>query len=108
VLVVALTSAGCAIGPKYVRPEIAVPAAYREAPPDGWREAQPNDAATRGRWWQLLNEPGLDALEERVSISNQNVLAAEAHYRAARRGCAGGRGRPLPHGGGDAVVHEVG
>ena len=27
---------------------------------------------------------GLDALEDDVSISNQNVLAAEAQYRAAR------------------------
>ncbi len=31
-----------------------------------------------------LQRPDLNALEEQVSISNQNVLAAEANFRAAR------------------------
>jgi outer membrane protein TolC len=35
-------------------------------------------------WWDVYQDPGLDALENQVSISNQNVLAAEAQYREAR------------------------
>lgn len=81
---VALSTTACAIGPKYVRPEVPAPPAYRETPPSGWAAAQPDDAAVRGQWWQMFNEPALDSLEAQVSISNQNVLAAEAQYRAAR------------------------
>jgi NodT family efflux transporter outer membrane factor (OMF) lipoprotein len=61
-----------------------VPQAFKEPPPDGWKEAKPNDTALKGKWWEVYNDPQLNALEEQVSISNQNVLAAEAQYRAAR------------------------
>ena len=79
-----LSSAACAVGQKYQPPETRTPPAYRESPPPGWTDAQPDDAAVRGQWWRVFNEPGLDTLEDDVSISNQNVLAAEAQYRAAR------------------------
>jgi NodT family efflux transporter outer membrane factor (OMF) lipoprotein len=79
-----LSTTACAIAPKYMRPQMPNPPAYREAPPSGWTTAEPNDAAVRGQWWRTFNEPSLDALEDQVSISNQNVLAAEAQYRAAR------------------------
>ena len=82
--VMLLSTTACAIGPKYIRPLTPNPPAYREAPPSGWTTARPDDAAVRGQWWQAFNEPALDALEAEVSISNQNVLAAEAQYRAAR------------------------
>jgi NodT family efflux transporter outer membrane factor (OMF) lipoprotein len=80
-----LALSGCmAVGPNYRRPPAPVPPAFKEGPPDGWKEAQPNDAALKGKWWEIYNDPALNALEEQVSISNQNVLAAEAQYRAAR------------------------
>jgi NodT family efflux transporter outer membrane factor (OMF) lipoprotein len=72
------------VGPKYQRPGAPVPAAYREAPPAGWKEAQPADGAIRGKWWEIYHEPELNALEEQVNISNQNVLAAEAQLREAK------------------------
>jgi NodT family efflux transporter outer membrane factor (OMF) lipoprotein len=72
------------VGPNYRRPTAPVPQAFKEKPPAGWNEAQPNDAALKGKWWEIYNDPQLNALEEQVSISNQNVLAAEAQYRAAR------------------------
>jgi len=81
---VALSATSCAIGPKYVRPQTPTPTAYREAPPAGWADATPGDAKVRGQWWQMFNDAALDALEDRVNISNQNVLAAEAQYQAAR------------------------
>src|ERR1700722_7710616 len=81
-----LISSGCrVVGPNYTHPPVApVPEAFKEKPPDGWKEAQPNDAALKGKWWEIYNAPSLNALEEQVNISNQNVLAAEAQYRAAR------------------------
>ena len=72
------------VGPKYQRPDAPAPPAFKEAPPAGWKEAQPNDGALRGKWWTVYNDPRLDALEDQVSISNQNVLAAEAQFRAAK------------------------
>src|SRR5579859_56137 len=80
-----LVSAACReVGPNYRRPPAPVAPAFKEQPPDGWKEAQPNDAAIKGHWWEIYNDPQLNALEEQVSISNQNVLTAEAQYRAAR------------------------
>ncbi len=72
------------VGPNYRRPPAPVPEAFKEKPPDGWKEAQPNDAALKGKWWEVYNDPTLNTLEEQVSISNQNVLQAEAQYRSAR------------------------
>ena len=78
------------IGPKYQRPTAPVPPAYKESPPanwkemQGWKQAQPNEGAKRGKWWEIYNDPELNALEDQVSISNQNVLAAEAQYREAK------------------------
>jgi NodT family efflux transporter outer membrane factor (OMF) lipoprotein len=84
-LTIALISTACReVGPNYNRPPAPVPQAFKEPPPDGWREAQPSDAAIKGKWWEIYNDAALNALEEQVSISNQNVLAAEAQYRAAR------------------------
>src|SRR6266568_6480823 len=79
-----LILSGCMVGPKYQRPSAPGSPAYKETPPDGWKEAQPNDGVIRGKWWEVYNDPELNALEEQVSISNQNVLAAEAQFRAAR------------------------
>jgi NodT family efflux transporter outer membrane factor (OMF) lipoprotein len=79
-----LSTSACSVSVKYQRPEMPVPPAFRESLPAGWTDAQPSDSAPRGRWWDVYKDSGLDALEDQVSISNQNVLAAEAQYREAR------------------------
>jgi NodT family efflux transporter outer membrane factor (OMF) lipoprotein len=84
VSILLLFSTACAVGPKYQRPSAPVPTAFKEPPPQGWKEAEPNDGVLRGKWWELYNDPELNALEEQVSISNQNVLQAEAQFKAAR------------------------
>jgi len=75
---------GCAVGPRYRRPAAPVPDAFKEAPPDGWKQAEPADAIPRGVWWHIYGLPELDALEQQVAVSNQNVIAAIAQYRQAR------------------------
>jgi NodT family efflux transporter outer membrane factor (OMF) lipoprotein len=50
----------------------------------GWKQAQPSDALVRGKWWEIYSDPELNALEEQVSVSNQNLLAAEAQFREAK------------------------
>src|SRR5262249_34975729 len=73
-IALSLFTGGCMKGPVYQRPTAPVPAAFKEPPPAGWKEAQPSDGVLRGKWWELYNDPVLNALEEQVSISNQNVL----------------------------------
>ncbi|MDE2231768.1 MAG: efflux transporter outer membrane subunit [Candidatus Omnitrophica bacterium] len=73
--------AGCAVGPKYVRPAVPVPAAYKEN--KDWKIAQPQDNVLKGEWWKIFNDPQLDALEAQVDISNQNIAAAQARYAQA-------------------------
>jgi len=73
---------GCAVGPAYQRPAAPEPAAFKEL--QGWVPAAPADALERGPWWQLFNDPQLNALAEQVDVSNQNVAAAVAAYAQAR------------------------
>ncbi len=77
------TLSACSVGPDYVRPRVAVPASYKEAGNKGWRLAQPNDAIDRGRWWEVFNNPELNALVQRVNVSNQNIAVAIAQYQQA-------------------------
>src|SRR5579871_3425950 len=75
-----LPLAGCTVGPKYHQPPAltqAPPApAYKEIPKptpipvangtaaaQEWVPAQPSDAMLRGKWWEIYNEPELNALE---------------------------------------------
>jgi NodT family efflux transporter outer membrane factor (OMF) lipoprotein len=77
-----LVSCGCSVGPNYHQPPVATPATYKENA--GWKVAEPRDELPRGEWWQIFHDPQLDALEEKVNISNQNLAAAEANYRQAQ------------------------
>ncbi|MGA7623481.1 MAG: efflux transporter outer membrane subunit [Candidatus Acidiferrales bacterium] len=85
-----LLFAGCTVGPKYHKPTADAPAAYKELTPadfsktDGWKVAQPQDNVLHGKWWEMYNDPQLNALEEKVLISNQNIQSAMASYMAAR------------------------
>ena len=80
----------CRIGPEYSRPPAPAPPAYKELPPASspqaaeFAPAQPSDAVARGKWWEIYNDPELNSLEEQVSISNQNLIAAEAQFREAK------------------------
>lgn len=87
VAILATMGASCTrtVGPTYTAPPPAPMAtAYKEAPPDGWKDASPNDGALKGKWWTIFHDQDLDALEDQVAISNQNVLAAEARFRQAK------------------------
>jgi NodT family efflux transporter outer membrane factor (OMF) lipoprotein len=75
---------GCAVGPDYKRPDVSVPVGFKEqSPPGAWKRAQPSDGALRDKWWELFGDPQLDALEDKVVVSNQTLKAATAQYLAA-------------------------
>jgi len=74
--------AGCSFAPHYEKPAVASPGTYKELTPaqaqktDGWKTAEPKDDALRGNWWELFQQPELNALEEQVSVTNNQTLAA--------------------------------
>jgi len=81
--------AGCNVGPKYVPPTATAPALYKESPDQfkesgGWVVAQPQDATLRGKWWEIYNEPELNALEEELNIDNENIKQAFENFMEAR------------------------
>jgi NodT family efflux transporter outer membrane factor (OMF) lipoprotein len=99
----ALLMAGCTVGPKYHAPAPVAPPEYKEAKaaptipspaagsPDptlqglgAWQVAAPSDATLRGNWWELYNEPELNALEAQLDINNQNIQQAYENFMAAR------------------------
>ncbi len=82
-LVLTLLFSGCAVGPRYAKPTAATPPSYKEVPPD-WKTAQPSDRIARGKWWEIYQDPQLNALEEQINVSNENLKAAEARFRQAR------------------------
>ncbi len=73
---------GCAVGPKYHPPVVQAPSAYKEV--GDWKPAQPNEQNLGGEWWKIFQDPQLDALEQQINVSNQNLKMAEAQFRQAR------------------------
>jgi NodT family efflux transporter outer membrane factor (OMF) lipoprotein len=86
-----LLLAGCVVGPKYHPPSPPQPpaAVYKESPtqsqePGLWTPAQPADAKLRGKWWEIFNDPELNALEEQLDINNQNIKQYFENFMEAR------------------------
>jgi NodT family efflux transporter outer membrane factor (OMF) lipoprotein len=74
--------AGCSVGPKYKMPTAPTPTAYKEM--GDWKTAQPNDQNFGGNWWEIFQDPQLNALEDQINVSNQNLKAALAQYQQSR------------------------
>ncbi len=82
-LVLVAAAAACSFAPAYRAPDSPRPAsAYNEA--GDWQVAAPVDGQPRGPWWTAFQDPGLDALEQRVTGANQNLKAAFARLQQAR------------------------
>ncbi|MEO5694490.1 MAG: efflux transporter outer membrane subunit [Usitatibacter sp.] len=94
VFLLASLLAGCTIGPNYSRPEVETPINYKEA--GDWIVAKPADAAPKGKWWEVFNDPVLSALIEEVEVSNQELRAAEARYRSATASVTAARAGLFP------------
>jgi len=75
---------GCTVGPRYSRPSAPVPApdAWKTQPP--WQQAAPKDAIPKGAWWQVFQDPALDAYEQQLLQANQSLIAARDRLDQAR------------------------
>jgi len=79
---VAALSAGCAVGPDYHRPSADVPPAWQPEAP--WHEAAPGDAALKGNWWEVFQDPQLNPLVEKALANNQNLRVAAARLQQSQ------------------------
>jgi NodT family efflux transporter outer membrane factor (OMF) lipoprotein len=80
----ALVLGGCLVGPNYKAPAVPAPPAYSDSGHNGdWASAKPADAADRGAWWAVYQDPELNDLEQRCSSANQNIAAALHAYEQA-------------------------
>jgi NodT family efflux transporter outer membrane factor (OMF) lipoprotein len=61
---------------------VPAPPAYKEI--CNWKTAQPSDQNLGGHWWEIFQDPQLNALEQQIDVSNQNLKAAVAQYQEAR------------------------
>jgi NodT family efflux transporter outer membrane factor (OMF) lipoprotein len=48
-----------------------------------WASANPTDAADRGAWWAIYQDPELNDLEQRCAAANQSIAAALHAYEQA-------------------------
>ncbi|WP_447895703.1 efflux transporter outer membrane subunit [Vreelandella sp. GE22] len=70
---------GCAVGPEYERPEIALP--------DTWPEQITLSQTERGEWrdwWRQFDDPALNALVERATEDNLELAVQLARIQQAR------------------------
>ena len=71
--------AGCAAGPNYKAPKVAVPAAFA-----GGAETNLSTNETAVTWWRGFNDPELDHLVDRALAGNHDLRIASANLRQAR------------------------
>jgi len=82
-LTVVLSSvAAYAAGPKYKKPDVAVPQNWQSPVP--WQQANPLDSLTKNAWWKIFGDSELDQYEDRAMGNNQTLKAAAARLAEAR------------------------
>jgi outer membrane protein TolC len=94
---------GCRVGPHYdpPPPPAATAPNYKESTvnfqdQEGWKVANPKDAMIRGKWWEVFNEPELNALEEQLVVNNQTIKASFENFMQARAMVAQARSQYWP------------
>lgn len=85
---------GCSVGPKYTKPVAEIPPAYKGA--GNWKVAEPSDEARKGNWWGVFHDAQLNTLEEKLTVSNQSLRAAQDRFLEARAALRGSRSYLYP------------
>jgi NodT family efflux transporter outer membrane factor (OMF) lipoprotein len=104
--VLAALAAGCAVGPRYHRPEAPAAAGYAPAPLPQMSSSAPVHGGEAQRlvsgrdipfeWWQLFQSPGLNALVEQAFKANPTIPAARAALVQAQELVSAQRGYFFP------------
>jgi NodT family efflux transporter outer membrane factor (OMF) lipoprotein len=91
----ALLLAGCAVGPDYHQPAVAIPTTFKEGV-DWQRAATDPQAALSGKWWLAYGDDELTGLVQRALDANQSIAGAAAAYRLAEATVAADRASLFP------------
>jgi len=89
---------GCAAGPNYHTPHLALPPQYATAAPAAPAAGAGAVSVDLTQWWRALNDPQLDSLIERAVSGNPDLLIALERLQAARTFEAAVVGTVLPAG----------
>ena len=71
VILLAVSLAGCAVGPDYARPEVVKPEGFR------FQQAEARELANVA-WWKQFNDPVLDGLIDEALTNNYDLQIAAA------------------------------
>jgi NodT family efflux transporter outer membrane factor (OMF) lipoprotein len=77
----ALALAGCAVGPDYRPPDIALAPAFHAEPPPAAAGAE---AARLEAWWGAFGDPELSRIVERAAAQNLDLAVAKARLSQSR------------------------
>jgi NodT family efflux transporter outer membrane factor (OMF) lipoprotein len=80
-LLLASSLGGCAVGPDYAKPDMALPSRWTQASADA-RGSSP--VVSLDAWWRGFNDPLLDELMGEAVAGNADVASAKAKIREAR------------------------
>jgi multidrug efflux system outer membrane protein len=102
----ALLLAGCAMGPNYKRPTVAVPTAYRGALPDSTPQTE---AASLGdqKWWDIFQDEQLRTLIRTALQQNYDVRIAASRILEAKAQLGITRADQFPTVSGGAGIADV-
>jgi multidrug efflux system outer membrane protein len=92
---------GCTVGPKYHRPAVQAPAAYRDLSENPQVQAQTASYADLP-WWQVFQDPKLQELIRTAIKQNYDLQLATERINAARAQVAVTRSSLFPQVGGNA------
>ena len=92
---------GCAVGPKYHRPAVQTPNAFRDVTTDSQQQAQAASYADLP-WWQVFNDPKLQELIRTALKQNYDLQLATERINAARSQVAITRSSLFPQVSGNA------
>jgi multidrug efflux system outer membrane protein len=95
-ILAALILTGCAVGPDYKRPSVAVPAAFRGAAATG------TDSLADTAWWDLYQDPHLSDLIHTALAGSYDVRIAVSRVEQSRAIAAQVHGQRFPGIGYDA------
>ncbi len=89
VISIVFTLTGCAVGPNYKKPEIAIPSDWNNRF-NGTPTEKQADIQSLATWWSTLNDPELSSLITRAVEGNLDVKEARSRIleSRARRGVA--------------------
>ena len=83
-----LALSGCALGPEHSRPNLDLP--------EQWKPGTADSGAVRNHWWELFQDPTLDALVDRALSHNHDLELAMARVEEARARLGIARSAQLP------------